>query len=169
MLIFSRTIVLTHHLVSSLSLDDCSVHRLRQDSLDSNQSSRNLCTEHSFEKYSNSKLYENLSSGSWFVSCGQKERQTWRSLKSLSEILWMHMKTNRWMLSRETENHVKQKWTILMHIPRIFILRLLQPTNAQISITIFSLSIMFTPTCLDTCVSSSGSFKTCTSISYISS
>ena len=32
-------IVLTQHLVSSLSLGDCSVHRLRE------ESSRNLCTE----------------------------------------------------------------------------------------------------------------------------
>ena len=41
-LIFRRTIVLTQHLVSSLSLGDCSVHRLRAD-----ESSRNLCTEQS--------------------------------------------------------------------------------------------------------------------------
>ena len=40
MLIVRRTIVLVQHLVSSLSLGDCSVHRLRQDS-------RNLCTEQS--------------------------------------------------------------------------------------------------------------------------
>jgi len=40
MLIFRRTIVLVQHLVSSLSLGDCSVHRLREDS-------RNLCTEQS--------------------------------------------------------------------------------------------------------------------------
>ena len=40
MLIFRRIIVLVQHLVSSLSLDDCSVHRLRD-------SSRNLCTEQS--------------------------------------------------------------------------------------------------------------------------
>ena len=40
MLIFRRKIVLTQHLVSSLSLGDCSVHRLRE-------SSRNLCTEQS--------------------------------------------------------------------------------------------------------------------------
>jgi len=39
-LIFRRTIVLLQHLVSSLSLGDCSVHRLREDS-------RNLCTEQS--------------------------------------------------------------------------------------------------------------------------
>jgi hypothetical protein len=39
------------------------------------------------------------------------------------------------------------------------ILFLLQPTNTQIYITIFSLYIMFTPTCFDTSVSSSGSFK----------
>ena len=31
MLIFRTTIVLVEHLVSSLSLDDCSVHRLRED------------------------------------------------------------------------------------------------------------------------------------------
>ena len=37
MLIFRRTIVLTQHLVSSICLGDCSVHRLREDS-------RNLCT-----------------------------------------------------------------------------------------------------------------------------
>ena len=36
-------IVLTQHLVSSLSLGDCSVHRLREEST----SSRNLCTEQS--------------------------------------------------------------------------------------------------------------------------
>ena len=40
MLIFRRTIVLVQHLVSSLSLGNCSVHRLREDS-------RNLCTEQS--------------------------------------------------------------------------------------------------------------------------
>jgi len=39
-LIFRRTIVLLQHLVSSLTLGDCSVHRLREDS-------RNLCTEQS--------------------------------------------------------------------------------------------------------------------------
>ena len=39
MLIF-RTTVVVQHLVSSLSLGDCSVHRLRKDS-------RNLCTEQS--------------------------------------------------------------------------------------------------------------------------
>jgi len=47
MLIFSRTIVLVQHLISSLSLGDCSVHRFREDWLDSNHSSRNLCTEQS--------------------------------------------------------------------------------------------------------------------------
>jgi len=31
MVIFRRTIVLTQHLVSSLSLGDCSVHSLRED------------------------------------------------------------------------------------------------------------------------------------------
>ena len=40
MLTFRRTIVLVQHMVSSLSLGDCSVHRLREDSL-----SRNLCAE----------------------------------------------------------------------------------------------------------------------------
>jgi len=40
MLIFSRTIVLVQHLVSSMSVGDCSVHRLREDS-------RSLCTEQS--------------------------------------------------------------------------------------------------------------------------
>jgi len=40
MLIFRRTIVLVQHLISSLSVGDCSVHRLREDS-------RNLCTEQS--------------------------------------------------------------------------------------------------------------------------
>jgi len=40
MLIFRRTIILVQHLVSSISLGDCSVHRLRE-------SSRNLCTEQS--------------------------------------------------------------------------------------------------------------------------
>jgi len=39
-LIFRRTIVLTQHVVSSLSLGDCSVHKLREDS-------SNLCTEQS--------------------------------------------------------------------------------------------------------------------------
>ena len=34
---FRRTIVLVQHLVSSLSLGDCSAHRLRE------ESSRNLC------------------------------------------------------------------------------------------------------------------------------
>ena len=37
MLIFRRTVVLVQHLVSSLFLGDCSVHRLRED----------LCTEQS--------------------------------------------------------------------------------------------------------------------------
>jgi len=40
MLIFRRPVVLVQHLVSSLSLDDCSDHRLREDS-------RDLCTEQS--------------------------------------------------------------------------------------------------------------------------
>jgi len=40
MLISKRTIVLVQPLVPSLSLGDCSVHRLRE-------SSRNLCTEQS--------------------------------------------------------------------------------------------------------------------------
>jgi len=40
MLIFRRTIVLVQYLVSSLSVGDCSVHRLREDS-------RKLCTEQS--------------------------------------------------------------------------------------------------------------------------
>ena len=40
LLILRRTVVLTQHLVSSLSLGDRSVHRLREDS-------RNLCTEQS--------------------------------------------------------------------------------------------------------------------------
>jgi len=40
MLIFRGTIVLVQHLVSSLSLGDCSVRRLREDC-------RNLCTEQS--------------------------------------------------------------------------------------------------------------------------
>ena len=40
MLIFRRKIVLVQHLVSSLSLGDCSVHRLREDS-------RKLCTDQS--------------------------------------------------------------------------------------------------------------------------
>ena len=40
MLIFRRTIELVQHLVSSLSLGDCSVRRLREDS-------HNLCTEQS--------------------------------------------------------------------------------------------------------------------------
>ena len=38
--IFRRIIEIVQHLVSSLSLGDCSVHRLREDS-------RNLCTERS--------------------------------------------------------------------------------------------------------------------------
>jgi hypothetical protein len=46
-----------------------------------------------------------------------------------------------------------------MHVPCIFILFVLQPTNAQIYITVFPLYIMFTPTCFDTSVSSSGSFR----------
>ena len=38
-------ILLVQHLVSSLSFGNCSVHKLREDWLESNQSSRNLCTE----------------------------------------------------------------------------------------------------------------------------
>ena len=41
MFIFRRTIVLVQHLVSSLSLGDCSIHRLRE------ESARNLRTERS--------------------------------------------------------------------------------------------------------------------------
>jgi len=48
---------------------------------------------------------------------------------------------------------------MLNHVPCIFILYLLQPTNAQIYITIFSLYIMFISTCFDTSVSTSRSFK----------
>jgi hypothetical protein len=58
--------------------------------------------------------------------------------------------------------------TILMHITCTCILCLLEPTNAQIYITIFYHYIMFTLTCLDTPVSC-GSFNTCTSPNYISS
>ena len=55
MLIFRRTIVLTQHLLSSLSLGDCSVHRLRD-------SSRDLCTEQSkhVEEYSKCVKIKNL-------------------------------------------------------------------------------------------------------------
>jgi len=42
MLIFRRTIAFVQHLVSSLSLGDCSVQRLREDSHD-------LCTEQSLK------------------------------------------------------------------------------------------------------------------------
>ena len=49
--------------------------------------------------------------------------------------------------------------TILMHVPCIFTLFVLQPTNAPIYITVFSLYIMFTPACFNTSVSSSGSLK----------
>ena len=41
--------------------------------------------------------------------------------------------------------------------------------NISQHITISSLYTMFTPTCFDTSVSSSGSFKTCASLSYVSS
>jgi len=48
MFIFRTTMVLTQHLVSSVSLGDCSVHRLREPSgLTKHESSRNLCTEQS--------------------------------------------------------------------------------------------------------------------------
>ena len=40
-----------------------------------------------------------------------------------------------------------------MAVPCIFIVFLFRPTNAQICITLFSLYIMFTPTCFDTSVS----------------
>jgi len=40
MLLIRKTILLVQHLVSSLTLGDCSVHRLRAES-------RNLCTEQS--------------------------------------------------------------------------------------------------------------------------
>jgi len=52
-------------------------------------------------------------------------------------------------------------FVFLMTVSCIFILFFfkLQPTNGQIYIAIFSLNIMVTPTCFDTSVSSSGSFK----------
>ena len=56
-----------------------------------------------------------------------------------------------------------------MDVPCICILFLFQQTNKNIYITIFSLYIMFIPTRFDNSVSSLGSFKTCTSLSYISS
>jgi len=52
MLIFSKTIVLTQYLVLSLSLDDCSIHRLREDS-------RNLCIEHSPKESDNTRCCVN--------------------------------------------------------------------------------------------------------------
>jgi len=55
MLIFRKTIVLVQHLVSSVSLDDRSVHRLR----DSNQSSHNLCTEQSPKESDNTRSCTN--------------------------------------------------------------------------------------------------------------
>jgi hypothetical protein len=45
---------------------------------------------------------------------------------------------------------------ILMHVPRIFMLFLLQATDAQIYITIYPVYIIFTLTRFDTSLSSSG-------------
>jgi len=50
----------------------------------------------------------------------------------------------------------------------VTIMFLLQPTDAQINITIFSLYMTFTPTRFDTSVSS-GSSRTCALLSYVSS
>ena len=47
---------------------------------------------------------------------------------------------SREMMSAYRENPAKHKWAILVHVPCIFLLLLLQPTNAQICVTIFSLS-----------------------------
>jgi len=52
MLIFRRTVVLTQHLVSSLSLGDRSVHRVREDC-------RNLCTERSPKESDDTRSYTN--------------------------------------------------------------------------------------------------------------
>ena len=52
MLKFRRKIVITQHLVPSLSLGDCSVHRLREDS-------RNLCTEQSPKEIDDTKCCTN--------------------------------------------------------------------------------------------------------------
>ena len=54
MLIFRRIIVLTQHLVSSPSLGDCSVHRLREDS-------GNLCIEQSPKKSDDTRCCTNTS------------------------------------------------------------------------------------------------------------
>jgi len=51
-LIFRRTIVLTQHLVLSLSFGDCSVHRLGEDY-------RNLCTEQSPKESDNTRCCVN--------------------------------------------------------------------------------------------------------------
>ena len=52
MLVFRRTVVLVQHLVSSLSLGDCSVHRLREDSC-------SLCTEQSPKDSDDTRLCTN--------------------------------------------------------------------------------------------------------------
>ena len=63
-------------------------------------------------------------------------------------------------------------YVLEMELKFVLTLFLLQPTNTHIYIyiyiTMFSLCIMFTATCFDTSFSSSGSFKTCTSLSYVS-
>jgi hypothetical protein len=57
---------------------------------------------------------------------------------------------------------------ILIHVSFSFVLFVLQPTNAQIHIAIFSPYKMFPPTFFDISVPSSGRFNTCTSLSYVS-
>jgi len=72
-------------------------------------------------------------------------------------LLWgAVMRRNKFRLYESTYNN------------NFMALYLLQQTNAQIHITIFSLYIMFTATCFNTSVSSSGSSKTCTLLSYVS-
>jgi hypothetical protein len=74
------------------------------------------------------------------------------------------MQMTDWACWEYTSNF---SYTILMHVTCIVILFLLQPTNAQIYVTIYYLYIMLNPTCFDTSFSSSGSSKTCTTLIYI--
>jgi len=67
-------------------------------------------------------------------------------------------------VARPSEHNVLELYvyidqSILMHVPCIFLLVSFQPTNTQIYITTLYLYIMFTLTCFDISVSSSGSFK----------
>ena len=120
--------------------------------------------ELSFHKFSlrkrtrlNKTFYYSTGSINWYweISGEGYSYMTWKILLASSD---MWNRNQAWAM-RNVSRSQASATKFLMHIPCIFILFLLQPTNARIYNTIFSLYTMFTPICFNNSVSSSGSFK----------